>query len=304
MNMSANARALFVALIGAPLFFALGRFTSDEPAPRRAARDEALAATVVPPASNSELAPSSTPLASSLRAAVEPEAQPESASDSESVPAALDEQSAIEAARLAAFLEQYRTTFELDDRNLASSSLSWSEAKLAIGPEFELTHERAERLRDYAYDFDHTPSPDGEWYEFGLDARERSASRIIGAVGGFVGAYPLAPDAAERALAIVHAHRARISPLVEEALDLYEQSLIDAWRDELYPIWREGEAFPGRRERDENGRLPRESFAGGAFGWKFEFAFDSIDHPQLEAALAEIEALKIACVAEISLLGS
>lgn len=302
MMTSPNARTVLVAIVTAVAFFALGRVTSQSVSLERAPSGGDVPATLTSAPLDEQLAASASVAPSSARVAIAPDVQPESSADA-TLDEPLVELSDRDAAHHAEFIEQYRATFDLDSRHLSSANLSWSEAKLAIRPEFELTHERAELLRDFAYDFSHTPSPDGSWYDIGLDAREDSASRIVGSVGGFVGAYPLPPDAAERALAIVHAHRARITPLVEEAIELYEQALMDAWRDERYPIWREGASPPDRREREENGRLPRESFGGSAYGWKFEFDFDSIDHPAFEAALAEIEALKIACIEELAALG-
>jgi hypothetical protein len=304
--MSPNARTVLIAFLAAVVSFALGRVTSESVSPERAPSGGDVPATLTSAPRDQQLAASAPVAPSSARVAIVPDVQPESHPDATlaSLDEPLVELSDRDAARRAEFIELYRATFDLDVRHLSSASLSWSEAKLAIRPEFELSHERAELLRNFAFDFEHTPSPEGRWYDFGLDAREHSASRIVGAVGGFVGAYPLPPDAAERALAIVHAHRARITPLVEEAVDLYEQALLDAWRDERYPIWRDGAPHPIRSEREENGRLPRESYAGSAYGWKFEFDFDSLDHPALEAALAEIEALKIACIEELAALGS
>lgn len=299
--MSPNARTVLVAVVTAAVFFALGRVTLETRAPERAATGDTAPAAHVEVPTDVQLAASAPREPIATPAVVE--AQPiDSVIEAPAEAPTLEESRAAEQARVEAFLQAQRSPSATPDLRAESTEQPWSEAKLAIRSKFELTHELAAWIRDVANDLESTSSDLGRGRTLHIDARERSASRIAERVGKFVGVVPLPEAKAAQAVTRLATLRERLEPVVEEAVASYEQALLDSWRYDQFLIWREGETKPEPRERTSFGHAPVAPFGGGAMGWRFASDFDSSDYPALDAAFAEIEALKVACIEDLAAL--
>jgi hypothetical protein len=299
--MSPNARTVLVAVVTAAVFFALGRMTLDTGVPERAATGDTPSAARVDEPTDVQLAASAPREQIATRSVVE--AQPiEAVTEAPAQAPALEESRAAEQARVEAFLQAQRSPSATPDLRAESSEQPWSEAKLAIRSKFELTHKTAAWISDVANDLRGTYMDDDRSFERQLDARERSVSRIAEQVGKFVGVVPLPEAKVAQAVARLAILRERLEPVVDEAIDLYEQALLDAWTYDQFLIWREGEAEPEPLERTLPFLGPSTPFGGRVMGWRYAFEIGSSDHPALDAAFAEIEALKVACIEDLAAL--
>jgi hypothetical protein len=188
--------------------------------------------------------------------------------------------------------------------SLDPSAGSWAEAKLELRPHFELQQSHVDKFEDWLHEFRESPEVRERYGNLQLDLRERSVSHIGQNVGYFLSNAPLTDGDAARAKAILEHHRAQVEPHAKAAVELFEAALLDDWQAERYSIRSATTLRLGRSEDERRGLYREWSESGQALGWSIDHAFDSANHPELEAELREIERIKTECIAELLRLGS